>query len=397
MELPLNSPQVQPLPLMGVRILDLSRLLPGPFATLVLGDMGAAVDKVEDTGAGDYLRHMPPQVNGQSCVYSTLNRNKRSIAIDLKSAEGREVLLRMLPHYDVLLESFRPGVLARLGLGHETLRAVHPKLIVCAITGYGQTGPLRDRAGHDLNYAALSGTLGLQGPADAPPQVSGTQVADIGAALFAAIAILGALRNRDQHGIGATLDIALTDSIMPFGTATLAGAFAEPAVRRGDETLTGGLAIYNVYTTQDGRHMALGALEPKFWHAFAASIGIDPDPLALVAGPHQVQLKAQLSAIFMQRTQAEWVALAGAGDFCLDPVLTPNEALQSAHASARNLCLRAYGPDQADQQLRLPITLRNAHVRAPAHGEGAFAILQEAGFSAAECTALHARATIAGS
>ncbi|HLK37073.1 MAG TPA: CaiB/BaiF CoA-transferase family protein, partial [Polyangiaceae bacterium] len=167
-------------PLAGVSILDLSRLLPGPFASLVLADLGARVDKIEDTEGGDYMRVVPPWVGETSSTFAALNRNKRSACLDLKNERARDVFLRLVERYDVLLEQFRPGVLDRLGLGHATLLARNPKLVVCALTGYGQDGPLRDRAGHDLNYLARSGLLGVQGPPDGPPQVPGFQIADIG-------------------------------------------------------------------------------------------------------------------------------------------------------------------------------------------------------------------------
>src|SRR3954471_8924918 len=180
-------------PLKGIRILDLSRLLPGPFATLVLADLGATVDKIEDTGGGDYLRHMPPQVAGESAAFQLLNRGKRSAVIDLKKPEGRAAMKRLVGAYDVLFDQFRPGVLARLGLGHDELRAAHPRLVICALTGYGQTGELAQKAGHDLNYLARSGVLGAQGPVDGPPQVPGFQLADFSCGMWSVVAILAAL------------------------------------------------------------------------------------------------------------------------------------------------------------------------------------------------------------
>ena len=182
--------------LAGVRVLDLSRLLPGPYASLILADLGAQVDKVEEPGVGDYLRHMPPQHAGRGGMFEALNRNKRSITLDLKHPEGRGALLAMVPHYDVLLEQFRPGVLGRLGLGHEVLRAANPRLIVCALTGYGQEGPMSSRAGHDVNYLAHSGLLGMQGPAAGAPQLPGFQVADIAGGMWSALGILAALAAR---------------------------------------------------------------------------------------------------------------------------------------------------------------------------------------------------------
>src|SRR5262249_54956535 len=190
---------------------DLSRLLPGPFATLVLADLGATVDKLEDTGGGDYLRHVPPQIAGESAAFQLLNRGKRSLVLDLKKPAGRDAFKRLVASYDVLFDQFRPGVLARLGVGHDVLRAENPRLVICALTGYGQTGTLAQRAGHDIDYLARAGILGGQGPEGGAPQVPGFQLADISGGMWCVIAIQAALAERARTGQGAVLDIAMTD------------------------------------------------------------------------------------------------------------------------------------------------------------------------------------------
>ena len=225
-----------------IRVLDLTRLLPGPFATLVLADLGAHVDKLEDPALGDYTRHTPPVVAGQGAAYHALNRGKRSAVLDLKRAEGVEAFKRLLPQYDVLFEQFRPGVLARLGLGHDALLAENPKLVVCALTGYGQTGPLARRAGHDLNYMARAGLMGLQGPSDGKPQIPAFQLADVSGGLWSVVAILAALRERDRTGKGAILDVAMLDSVVPFATIALSKLLGGELPARGAELLTGGIA-----------------------------------------------------------------------------------------------------------------------------------------------------------
>src|ERR1700679_3336738 len=247
-------------PPQGTRVLDLSRLLPGPFATLVLADLGATVDKIEDTAGGDYLRHMPPQVAGESVGFQLLNRGKRSAVLDLKKPEGRAAMKRLVASYDVLFDQFRPGVLARLGLGHEELRAQNPRLVICALTGYGQTGPLAQRAGHDINYLARAGVLGMHGPADGPPQVPGCQMADIGGGLWCVTAILAALRQRDATGAGCVLDVSMVEASASLGVAGFARLCGGPAPRRGEEPLTGGIALYGTYGTKDGKYVAIGAL-----------------------------------------------------------------------------------------------------------------------------------------
>ena len=233
------------LPFTGLKVLDLSRLLPGPFATMVLADLGATVDKVEDAGGGDYMRVMPPLVDGMNASFHALNRGKRSLVLDLKNPAGRDALLRLVPSYDVLVESFRPGVMAKLGLAESTLRAIHPGLIYCSVSGYGADGPLAKRAGHDLNFVARGGGLGLTGPSDGPPQVSGVQVADIGGSLFAVIGVLAALEERRQTGKGRFVDIALAESTVSFGLYGIMNAVAGMASPRGDDPLTGGIAPYN--------------------------------------------------------------------------------------------------------------------------------------------------------
>src|SRR5882672_7780578 len=235
-------------PLAGIRVLDLSRLLPGPFASLVLADLGAQVDKIEDPAGGDYLRVMPPMHGDTSSMFLALNRNKRSACLDLKMASGRAALLKLAAHYDVLLEQFRPGVLERLGLGHPTLRETNPRLIVCALTGYGQDGPLAQRAGHDLNYLARAGVLGMNGPAGAPPQVPGFQLADIGGGLWCVAGILAALYRRKAAdaagavGEGALIDVSMLESSMAFAVSGFGHLFGGPLPARGDGPLTGGLA-----------------------------------------------------------------------------------------------------------------------------------------------------------
>jgi crotonobetainyl-CoA:carnitine CoA-transferase CaiB-like acyl-CoA transferase len=381
-------------PLAGIKVLDLSRLLPGPLASLLLADFGAQVDKIEDTGAGDYLRAMPPTVPGTGAgveatgaMFLALNRGKRSALVDLKKPEGRAAFLRLLRGYDVVLEQFRPGVLERLGLGHRTLLADNPRLVVCALTGYGQDGPLAERAGHDLNYLARAGVLGFQGPADGPPAVPGFQLADGSGGLYAAVGIMGALMERARTGQGQLVDVAMIETAMPFALAGFGAAFGGMAPARGGGPITGGIAPYQTYATKDGGAMALGALEPKFWLDFCAGVGREPQMSDVVPGPHQDALRAEVRALFAERTRDEWVRFAAARDCCLEPVLSPDEARRDPHLLARGLFAESASPWGPLPQLRLPLAAP-AKGPPPQRGEHTTAIFREAGFSDEEIAAL---------
>jgi crotonobetainyl-CoA:carnitine CoA-transferase CaiB-like acyl-CoA transferase len=375
----------------GVRVLDLTRLLPGPFASLVLADLGACVDKVEDTGAGDYLRLTPPHRGDTSSTFLALNRGKRSVCLDLKKESARAALLTMVARYDVLFEQFRPGVLERLGLGHSALRAANPRLVVCALTGYGQDGPLSARAGHDINYLARSGMLGMQGPAGAPPQVPGFQLADVGGGLWSVIGILAALHERARTGHGSVVDVSMVEASMGFGLAGFAQVFAGGEPKRGGEALSGGLALYGTYATKDGKYVSLGALEPKFWRAFCAGVGIEGDASALLPGDHQTALKETLRGVFASRTRAEWEAFAREHDCCVEPVLEPAELRADEHLRARGVFFEMDSPWGRIEQLRTPLAPRGAaYAPPPRQGEHTDAVLREAGIDDATIAAMRA-------
>jgi alpha-methylacyl-CoA racemase len=319
-------------PLHGIRVLDLSRLLPGGYCSLLLADYGADVLKVEDTGLGDYIRWAPPQHQGAepsaaSAPFLALNRGKRSIRLNLKVKEGQEVLLRLVREHDVLLESFRPGVLDRLGVGYERLREENPRLVHCAITGYGQQGPDRERAGHDINYLARGGLLGVSGERGGPPVPAAGQIADLGGgALMAAFGILAALHERERSGAGQFVDVSMTRGAQSWLAMDAARYFADGAVpRRGELALAGGLACYRPYACADG-WVTLGALEPKFWQALCRGLGRD-DLLERHMDP---AVAGELEAIFAARTRAEWAAFDDAHGCCLEPVLDLDEALERA-------------------------------------------------------------------
>jgi len=376
-------------PLADIKILDLSRLIPGPFATMVLSDLGARVDKIEDAGAGDYLRYLLPQRGGAALAFHALNRGKRSAVLDLKKPEGRDAFARLVGHYDVLFEQFRPGVLERLGLGQDELRERHPRLIVCSLTGYGHTGPMRDRAGHDINYLARAGVLAAQGPPDAAPQVPAFQLADVSGGMWCVIAILAALRERDQTGRGKFCDIAMTDGVLGFATLATAAALAGEPVARGAEVLSGGIAPYQSYLSKDGAPMTLGALEPKFWVTFALANGLDPDPTALLPGEHQPAIKERVAEVFASRTRDEWIEFSKTNDCCVEPAIGFGEMWNDAQLSARQLFFETDAGGETLRLFRTPVSTRDeTPPPAPRAGEHTRVVLSEAGFSDDEIDAL---------
>ncbi len=380
-------------PLAKVRVLDLTRLLPGPFASRVLLDLGAGVDKLEDPHAGDYMRIMPPQIGGMNALFHALARGTRSVILDLKKSEGRDAFLRMLPHYDVLIESFRPGVMERLGLSYTALSKRAPKLVYCAISGYGQTGPLANRAGHDLNYLARSGVLGVTGPADGSPQVPGTHAADISGGLFSVTGILAALYARSTTGRGRFIDISMSESVMQLALVGLMSNGVKSSHEgRGEGLLTGGIAPYNTYATKDGGFVALAALEPKFWNTFCEGVGIEPSMEALAAGPHQSMWKEKLASIFLTRTRDEWASFASAHDCCLEAVLMPDELVADPQHEARALFhVASFGDEGSLAYPRTPTGAKGIVGTAPAHGEHTREVLRESGLSDADIDALFAQ------
>ncbi len=381
----------------GLRVLDLSRLLPGGFCTLLLADMGAEVLKVEDTAGGDYIRWMPPYYGGEaerragvaSAYFLALNRNKRSLRLNLKDERGRDVLLRLADDYDVLVESFRPGVMDRLGVGFDTLRERNPRLIYCPISGYGQDGPLTARSGHDTNYLALNGLLGLTGRRGGPPIQSAGQIADLGGGgLMAAVGILAAVIERARSGEGQMVDISMTDGALSWLAMVAARYFAEQQVpRRGEPELTGGIACYVPYETKDGRWVSLGALEPKFWQNWCNGVG-RPDLIEKQFEHPDSVAGSEVAAVFRERTRDQWTAFAAEHDCCLEPILDLDEALDSELVRARGMVVELDQPGiGAVKQVGAPIKLSRTPAdtggAAPALGADTDDVLREIGIDPA--------------
>jgi alpha-methylacyl-CoA racemase len=402
------------LPLEGVRVLDLSRLLPGGFCSLLLADFGADVLKVEDTGMGDYIRWAPPFYEGahesaRSALFLSLNRNKRSIRLDLKNERGRDALLRLVSDHDVVLESFRPGVLERLGVGYERMREENPGIVYCAISGYGQGGPKRDASGHDMNYLGLIGLLGLTGERGGAPMQAAGQIADLGGgALMAAFGIMAALRERDGgpghpgSGEGQMVDISMADGALSWLAMVAAAYFADGDVpRRGEIMLAGAQVCYRPYECADG-WVSLGALEPKFWQAWCRGVGREELIAAQFERPGS-EAHGKVAEIFRSRTRAEWEAFAREHDCCLEPVLELDEALDSELVGARQMVveLEQPGAERPVRQLGIPVKLGrtpgdHARLPGPALGEHTAEALAAAGYGPEEIAEMLADGAVAG-
>jgi crotonobetainyl-CoA:carnitine CoA-transferase CaiB-like acyl-CoA transferase len=395
--------------LSGVRILDLTRLLPGGFASQLLADLGADVVKVEDTGMGDYIRWAPPYYGDEehqalgtrSALYLSLNRNKRSIRLDLKSDAGREALLRLAESYDVVLEGFRPGVMERLGVGYDVLAERNPRLVYCAITGYGQSGPNTGRAGHDMNYLALTGLLGLTGESGGRPIQSAGQIADLGGGgLMAAFGVLAALRERDASGKGQAVDVSMFDGALSW-LAMVAGQYLCDGLvpRRGEGQLTGAFVCYLPYEAADG-WITMGALEPQFWARFCTAVGRE-DLIGKQFERTGSDAWREVAEVFRSRTRAEWKEFNDEHDAMIEPVLDVDEALDSELVAAREMVVRWEQPELGEvRQLGPPVkfsrTPADVHRPAPAFGEHTHEVLAESGFAEEEIAGLIESGAAAG-
>jgi len=358
-------------PLNGIRILDLTRLLPGPYITQLLTDLGAEVIKVETPTAGDYSRLAPPEM-GLGGLFEAINQGKKSVAINYRNPRGREAFLKLAASADVVIESFRPGAAERMKIDHVTLRAIKPDLIYCALSGYGQTGPYSRRAGHDLNYSAISGALSLNASDGGAPRVYGLTVADLSGAMLAGLAILSTIISRQKSGEGAYLDVALFDGILSW-MIPMAGApfFSGIPLNGGTLPLQGGLACYNVYETADGKYLSLAALEPSFWSDFCKVTRRND----LLPRQFDRTIKDEVTGIFKQRSQADWLEAFTSTDGCVEPVLSFEEALAHPQVRARGFVREQNGRPVG---LNSPFVFAHGEARpAPGLGEHTREVLGE--------------------
>lgn len=369
--------------LTGIRVLDMSRLLPGPYCTMLLADFGAEVIKIEEPGKGDYSRSFPPFLKDFGYWHLQLNRNKQSVVLDLKSEEGKNIFLELVKTADVVVESYRPGVLKKLGVDYEAAAKVNPKIIYCSLSGYGSKGPLAHKADHDLGYLSLAGVTAMSGEADGAPAIPGVLMADMNAALSAGMSIMIALRHAALTGQGQEIDISLFNvamNLMP-GAASLffgSGFVAE----RGNNWLTGAYANYNIYATADGRYVSVGCLEKKFWRNLCMGLGKEELIDMIDDESNHPYLKEQLAEAFKQKTMREWEEFFADKDACVTPVLNFKEAVESEQVQANEMVLNVQDDELGEYQqlgfaMKLSKTPAQLNKRAPRLGEDTEKILAQ--------------------
>ena len=379
--------------LQGARVLDLTRLLPGGYATMLLADLGAEVIKIEAPGAGDWLRQPSAVFGGTNALFAQINRNKKSLVLDLKSDDGREVLLRLAERSAALIEGFRPGVVARLGIDYGAVRQRNPRIVYCSLSGYGQTGPYRDRPGHDLNYVGEAGLLGISEDPRVPP----LPFADLAGAIFTALTVAAGMKGASQTGAGAYIDLGMSDTVVSLLTLHFAQMFqAGKPPSLADAYLLGGHSCYAVYRAADGKHLTIGALEPKFWESLCQALG-RPEYAAQQHEPEmREKILADFRAVFATRTRDEWVEALSAADVPVGAVKTLDEVHRSEQAEARGLFHQRVA---GMKEVAFPAEIHGAHESedrpAPGLGEHTNEVLVLAGYSAEEISGLRAKRVVA--
>ncbi|MFX0116540.1 MAG: CaiB/BaiF CoA transferase family protein [Candidatus Hodarchaeota archaeon] len=383
-------------PLDGVQVLDLTRLLPGPLATMILGDLGADVIKIEEPGFGDLARWLPPYRGQEGALFYLLNRNKRSLTLNLKSTKCQEIFHRLARRSDVIIESFRPGIVDRLGVGYPAIKAINPRIIYCSISGYGQNGPYRELSGHDLNYLGISGILSFSGSQEGPPSIPPVQVADIGAGTYPAlVTILAALLHRQITGEGQFIDVSMLDGLTLWVPVLLAHLVSgESMPERGKGPLTGGLACYGVYKTEDG-YITIGALEPHFWENLCITMNQPDFASRQLEGPEsQEEMRTAFQEIFLKYRTEEWLDKLRARDVCCGPIIDLKDVYKNPQIRTREpFPMSSEYPKMENAQLGLPwkFSSSSATIRLPAPklGEHNREILEEIGLSESEIMELN--------
>jgi alpha-methylacyl-CoA racemase len=385
--------------LAGIKILDLTRLLPGPVSTMLLADMGAEVLKIEDTLGSDAARYAQPMLKKNSQVFCHINRNKKSLTLNLQEKKAQDIFLKLVKTFDVVIEGFRPGVMAKFGLDYETVKKANPKIIFCSLTGYGQTGPYKNHPGHDLNYLGYSGVLDQTGRKDEPPSLSNFQMADLaGGSMMAVTGILAAYIHAQKTGEGCHLDVAMMDGALALSPISVGSYILSKQknkkISRGDDFLNGGSPCYQVYETKDKRFMALAALEKKFWDNFIKII--NREDLAKhhgVLGKKGEALRKELTKVFKKKTQKQWIKIFENSETCCSPVLNFGEVLQNEQVKARGLIKNQKHAVEGDVlQVLMPLQI-NGQIYdktsdSPQVGEHTSEVLRSLGYSQEEISAL---------
>lgn len=391
-----------PLPLEGITVLDLSRQLPGPVATQILADFGADVIKVEDTGRGDDFRHVAPLKNGISARHMMINRNKRGLAINLKSEQGRALFLQLAAKADVVFEQFRPGVVQRLGIDYDAVRAVNPKIVYLSLSGFGQEGPYRDVVAHDPNYLAVGGILSLLGRRGEAPAMSGPQISDLAAAHMAAIGILAALRRAEREGQGEYIDVALADSAFSMAVTALSSYVGSgTAPSRGEERHNGRYPWSDIYRCADGGYVTVSAIESHFHRNLCHAFGHPEwETLQYADDAIQEEIRLEMQRIFLTKSRDDWFEALKDKELCISPVLSVAEAAQSEQVRARGSLQMHVHPVAGEVPLLMtPIKMKIAPARirrpAPALGEHTAEILADIGVSSTKLAELVAAGVVA--
>jgi len=374
--------------LKSIKVLDLTRLLPGGYCAMLLGDFGAEVIKIEQPGIGDYIRWMPPYMKKESGLFLAINRNKKSMTLNLKTSQGQEIFYKLVQSADVVLEGFRPGVVKRLGIDYATVKPLNPKVIYCSLSGYGQDGPYRDYVGHDINYIGFGGILGLTGTTQ-DPIIPGVQIADLaGGGMLTAIAVLAALFARERIGVGQYIDVAMLDGVVSWLSIHAGKYFVDKEIPiRGDMPLSGGAASYNIYETKDNKWISLGILEKQFWKNLCRVIGReDLEEAPYFELSHREELKSILQAVFRTKNQKEWIRLLNSADVPCGPVYKIDEVFKDPQVLHRNMIHEMDHPTEGRiKQLGFPIKFSKTpgqfKLLPPQLGEHTVEILQSLGYT----------------
>ncbi len=378
-------------PLDDIKILDFSRLMPFNYATLLLADMGAEVLKIEEPILGDYMRWAPPILKKENAVFLMLNRNKKSMKLNLKTEKGREIVRKLVEKYDVVFETFRPGVMEKFGLGYEDLKKINPKIIYCSTTGYGQEGPYLDKPGHDINYISIAGILGVTGRHTGAPVIPGIPISDMNSGVFSALAIVSALLARERTGKGQYIDVSMTDTVLTYNVLHIGTHISGFNV--GDEgTLSalGESAYYNVYETKDGEFICFGNIEGKFWANFCEVIGReDLNSKQFVTKNEEKKILSEVREIMRTKTRKEWIKLMEGKDICVTPVYSMGEVIQDPQLRHRGMFVEVEHPVEGKTlQVAFPLKFSEtpATIRTPSpiFGQHTEEILKEIGYNEEE-------------